>query len=292
MALDGPQDDDAADAFRDADRGFRPERYTDHREVRGRDDVYDELRVRQASELGTSAFDRDDAPERTAGEGWKWKGLELDPAANRIADEGIAARREAEGRDAGGNYEEAGITPDMRRIEAELDHGTLVPDTEKFALKSPDRFKEKLAKLITRYPDHDCGELAAAIHDGIRYTFLLGAEYYTAGVAEISQKLRDQGYDMRMRKPSWDAVDYRGVNSRWMDPERGVQFEVQFHTPESWEAKQKTHDLYERLSDTRTSPRERARLEREQQQVTASIPVPPGALEITYYAKGSRDDRG
>ena len=113
MALDGPQDDDAADAFRDADRGFRPERYTDHREVRGRDDVYDELRVRQGSELGTSAFDRDDAPERTAGEGWKWKGLELDPAANRIADEGIAARREAEGRDAGGNYEEAGITPDL-----------------------------------------------------------------------------------------------------------------------------------------------------------------------------------
>ena len=25
----------------------------------------------------------------------------------------------------------------MRRIEAELEHGTLVPDTEKLALKSP-----------------------------------------------------------------------------------------------------------------------------------------------------------
>ncbi len=36
----------------------------------------------------------------------------------------------------------------MRRIEAVLEHGQLVPDTEKFALKSPDRFKEKLASLI------------------------------------------------------------------------------------------------------------------------------------------------
>ena len=36
----------------------------------------------------------------------------------------------------------------MRRIEAELKHGCLVPDTENFALKSPDRFKEKLAKMI------------------------------------------------------------------------------------------------------------------------------------------------
>ena len=41
----------------------------------------------------------------------------------------------------------------MRRVEAELEHGTLVPDTEKFALKSPDRFKEKLAKMISVEPE-------------------------------------------------------------------------------------------------------------------------------------------
>ena len=104
--------------------------------------------------------------------GWKWKGLELGPEANRVADEGLAVRRAAEGRDAEGSYGEGGLTPAMRRVEAELTHGTLVPDTEKLALKSPDRFKEKLAKMISLEPDIMPGEHAARIHDGIRYTFL------------------------------------------------------------------------------------------------------------------------
>jgi hypothetical protein len=72
---------------------------------------------------------------------WTWKGLGLDRDANLIADEHLALRRAAEGRDETGGYGERGITPTMRRIEAELEHGRLVPDTENFALKSPDRFK-------------------------------------------------------------------------------------------------------------------------------------------------------
>ena len=90
---------------------------------------------------------------RFAGDGgWKWKGLELGPEANRAADKGLADRQAAEGRDPR-NYGEGGLTPAMRRIESELAHGTLAPDTEKFALKSPDRFKEKLAKMISLEPD-------------------------------------------------------------------------------------------------------------------------------------------
>ncbi len=62
---------------------------------------------------------------------------------SQITDQAIARCREAEGRDADGNYSERGLTPAMRRIEARLEHGELAPDTEKFALKSADRFKAK-----------------------------------------------------------------------------------------------------------------------------------------------------
>lgn len=217
--------------------------------------------------------------------------LELDPEANRVADAGLAARRQAEGRDAEGDYGATGITPAMRRIEAELEHGTLVPGTERFALKSPGRFKEKLAKMIGRYPGQACGDLASAIHDGIRYTFLFPAEDYTAGVADATKRLTDEGFDLLIRKPSWDAEDYRGVNSRWRDRESGVLFEVQFHTPESWEAKQRTHDGYEQLCDTRTTPRVRQNLEEQQRLIVTAIPVPPGVADITYYVKGRPDRR-
>ena len=67
----------------------------------------------------------------------------------------------------------------MRRIEAQLDHGQLVAETEKFALKDPDRYKEKLAKLIADEPDSDPAELTTRIHDGVRYTFIFEDEYYT-----------------------------------------------------------------------------------------------------------------
>ncbi len=83
---------------------------------------------------------------------WDWKGRHLTPEQSRLADQALAKCRDAEGRDADGNYGDHGLTPAMRRIEAQLDHGHLVEDTEKFALKDPDRFKEKLAKLIHPAP--------------------------------------------------------------------------------------------------------------------------------------------
>ena len=251
---------------------------------------YTRNRIGGSQTRGTGPAALGGATDAPAEDGrWEWKGLELGPEANRVAEAGLSVRRQAEGRDAEGDYGAAGITPAMRRIEAELEHGTLVPDTERFALKSPERFKEKLAKMIERYPDQAGGELASAIHDGIRYTFLFPAEDYTAGVADATRRLADEGFDLRIRKPSWDAEDYRGVNSRWRDNESGVPFEVQFHTPESWEAKQRTHDTYEQLCDTRTTPSVREKLEEQQRRIVAAIPVPPGAADITYDVKGRRE---
>ena len=47
----------------------------------------------------------------------------------------------------------------------------------------------------------------------------------------------------------------------------------------------KTHLAYERLADPKTGPEERERLDAYQKEITASVPVPPGALEIPYYHK-------
>ena len=42
-------------------------------------------------------------------------------------------------------------------------------------------------------------------------------------------------------------MEYKGINTRWVTQE-GQRFEVQFHTSESFHAKQNvTHDAYERL---------------------------------------------
>ena len=119
-------------------------------EARDREECYRDLRAYDQARGRLSVGRCADEPRFGSDGGWKWKGLELSPEANRVADEGLAVRQAAEGRDAEGSYGEGGLTPAMRRIEAELTHGTLAPDAEKFALKSPDRFKEKLARMIER----------------------------------------------------------------------------------------------------------------------------------------------
>ena len=52
---------------------------------------------------------------------------------------------------------------------------------------------------------------------------------------------------------------------------------MQFHTRISFEAKQLTHDAYERLRTKQADKFEELVLEAFQEKVTAEVPVPPGA---------------
>ncbi len=249
-------------------------------EVDARRDATDRVPGSPAGTLADVAID----PPQTRPDGsWEWKGSHLSAGECKIADETLSRCQAAEGRTVFGTYKDSGLTPAMRRVEAQLEHGHLVPETEKFALKSADRFKEKLAKLITRNPDKSSDELAKEVHDNIRYTYLFDDEHYFEAIWQAHSALEDHGYELEVRRNSWDNPEYKGVNTRWRDREHDLRFEVQFHTPSSWDAKQRTHGAYERIADPRTPPRERARLRSEQAEVSATIPIPPRCSEIEDY---------
>jgi hypothetical protein len=224
-------------------------------------------------------------PPSGRGGSWEWKGTPLTPDRSRLADQTLARCREVEGRDESGRYEQHGLTPAMRRIEAQLDHGRLAPDTEKFALKSADRLKEKFAKLIQRYPGENPEKLVNEIHDGIRYTFLSDAADYVVAVWEATDELQRQGFELIARTNKWSDAEYKGVNTRWRDPESGLLFEVQLHTSESWDAKQRTHEAYEKINDAGTPVKEVERLRRYQQEVSAHVPLPANWQSIPDYRK-------
>jgi len=141
---------------------------------------------------------------------WDWRGRHLDPEQSRVADQQLVKCRDAE----------MELTPAMRAIEARLDQGHLVEGTERFALKGPDRFKEKFADSIARNPDKTPDELADEIYDAVRYTFIFSPETYCAGVWNIHRFAGSSGYELEVRRNSWEAEEYKGVNSRWLDPGR------------------------------------------------------------------------
>ena len=75
---------------------------------------------------------------------------------------------------------------------------------------------------------------------------------------------------------------------RWITPE-GQRFEVQFHTTESFHAKQQvTHRPYERIRNPLTQDEERPELERFQEEVSRWVATPEGAQEIPDHARRGR----
>ena len=159
-----------------------------------------------------------------------------------------------------------------------------------YRLKGRDRIKEKVADVIEAW-NHSPKEAVSLIPDAIRYTFQYDEARYSQGVWDDIARLKEQGFDLVERKNSWTDEQYKGINSRWIDPDSGQRFELQFHTRISFEAKQITHGAYERLRSGQADEFERMVLKAFQREVSAEIPVPPGAEDIPDYPERGQNAR-
>ncbi|GAA1780975.1 hypothetical protein [Actinomadura chokoriensis] len=177
---------------------------------------------------------------------------------------------------------EIDVTDDLKTQEAEMVDVKLVG--LEYRLKGEDRFKEKVAEKLAAEFRKSPTEAADSISDGLRYTYQVPVDKYAQGYRQIADGLRDKGNEMVFCRNSWDAPEYKGVNTRWRTPD-GQLFEVQFHTPESFEAKQLTHKAYERQRNPLTSGQERVKLKAFQREVSAGIPVPAAVGDISDYRK-------
>lgn len=233
-----------------------------------------------------ASLDEPGGEPRTGPDGsWEWNGRYLTSDERLIAENALSRYRVAEGRNVFGSYGQSGLTPAMRRVEAQLASGQLLQDTENRALKSPDRFKERLADLILRHPDKSAEELSHEVHDSIRYAFIFDTEHYAEGTLQVHSRLKGHGFELEARWNGWESREYKGINSRWRDPAHDLVFEVQFHTVSSWEVWQQAHEPYKRIIDPRTSPLERMQLRADHAEKSAVIPVPPGCTAIPDFRK-------
>jgi hypothetical protein len=175
---------------------------------------------------------------------------------------------------------EEAVTRRLRQIELENPNGAVLVGIE-HRLKDADRLKEKIADKMTIKGLKDPAEAAKTINDAVRYTFCISAWDYVAGHAHIGRQLESTRYREAYRKNHW-LVDsgYNGVNTQWMTPDGG-RFELQFHTRESFCAKEQlTHPAYSRLRQPTTTPHERAELAAFQREVCSAVPRPPGIWQI------------
>lgn len=154
----------------------------------------------------------------------------------------------------------------------------------KFARKGEERLKEKIADSLRIAPAKAPHEVVREIPDAIRYTFCFEPENYAEGYCDVQGRLQERGYRVIYSKNHWrDDPEYKGINTRWVTTD-GQRFEVQFHTPESYHAKQEvTHSAYERIRNRLTGRNERRELEAFQREVCTWIRVPSDVTGISDY---------
>jgi len=284
-------------------------------ETRYRQEYYADLRVAVSAEESVTA-QRTAAREQAAAEKWgetakesRWMWTEyqrrwppeerarVDRSAdspgswrgdgNRFLDRTVNGRVEAECDRITGREQEK-ISPALRATESQDPDRHLIGFEHR--LKGQDRIKEKVCKTIkesSRSPE----QAVSLVPDAIRYTFQYQEARYTQGVQTDIARLKNQGFELDKLKNSWSEDQYKGINSRWIEPDTGQRFEVQFHTRISFEAKQLTHGAYERLRSRQADKFEELVLEAFQKKVTAEVPVPPGADSIPDYPKRGADAR-
>jgi hypothetical protein len=181
---------------------------------------------------------------------------------------------------------ETAITADIGKIAAGNTCGLWLEGLD-CRLKGESRLSEKISNVIRGNPDASPDQVTRDIPDAIRYTFCSDTASYTAGFADVRQRLEQCGYEMYQCRNSWGNAEYKGINTRWVTPD-GQRFEVQFHTTESFHAKHHlTHWAYEQLrqpSDT-VSRAQRQELKTFQQDVASYIEIPGGAIDIADYHK-------
>ncbi len=172
------------------------------------------------------------------------------------------------------------ILPALKRVESADPERRLAG--LKHMLKGEDRLKEKIADRLTAKPGRTVQDVIGAISDPVRFTFTYSPQRYAEGVLADVDRLKAERFELIKLKNLWTDEQYKGVNSQWRRPETGLRIEVQFHTPESLEAKELTHGAYERIRSS-ASPTERRELEAFQRQVNAFLINPEDLRKIKDY---------
>lgn len=173
------------------------------------------------------------------------------------------------------------ILPAIRRVEAASPDGRLAGLDH--MLKGEDRLKEKIADDLLAKPSKTVREAIHEVPDPVRFTLCYPAERYAEGVATDVDRLKAEGFELIKLKNLWHTDQYKGINSQWRMPDTGTRLEMQFHTPESLEAKELTHGAYERIRAIGTSPAEQRELKAFQRRANALLASPPGVATIKDF---------
>jgi hypothetical protein len=168
------------------------------------------------------------------------------------------------------------------------------PAGREYLLKTKDSLTEKLTKESiertekARLDDperaHDRSRLAR--RQGVRHGALhddYPPEVFAASTAEHMDAMRAAGYVDDSVRNSWQSNEYRGINVVHRDPASEQRFEVQYHTPESYDTKMANHVDYAIQRDPARSMDDRAAATDRIVERTSAVEIPHNVDSIPSH---------
>lgn len=149
-----------------------------------------------------------------------------------------------------------------------------------------DKISRDLAEKGLDSSNENIQKVASGIHDNLRYTALCNKDTYGEQCKGIMRDLENEGYEiMRVKNTMKDKdAPYRGINTL-VKNKKGYIFELQFHTPQSLDVKEKNHIDYDVSRDPKTSLLKKLKLEKVMRERSRGIEMPKGAEDIEAFDK-------
>jgi len=160
------------------------------------------------------------------------------------------------------------VTKDLKEISAST--GTKLEGLE-YRIKT-------MKSLVRKLSNGD----SKKVHDTLRYTVVSDSEKYVSDYCKTIENLQNKGYNVSGVKNYWnnDLNPYNGVNT-FVKTSDGYEFELQYHTPESFELKNgKLHELYERARVLDRRSVEYCDLEDKMFELSRTLEKPKGIEEV------------
>ena len=122
------------------------------------------------------------------------------------------------------------------------------------------------------------------VKDVLRYTMVSPSNNMVGKTLDSIEDLKKNGANVYQVKNLWlnKKNPYNGINTFVQDMD-GNKFEIQYHTKASYEAKQKTHKLYEDIRKGNLSSEEMQKLTKEMHEVFDAAKVPDGIERVKSY---------
>lgn len=156
-----------------------------------------------------------------------------------------------------------------------------------YRIKSPSSYTEKIYER-EKLAGHSLKEACDSITDVLRYTVVFECnetdDHYVEKTDALIRYLRSVIEHLLLYFRNYWCIEknpYNGINTAFQLPETVIKYELQVHTPESFEVKNGAmHKLYEESRAVSTTEERRVELAKEMNNLSSKMRYPAGVLQF------------